>query len=150
MVAVVQHRAVLCLERHVVFLVREQDQIILLKMHRADDRLKQLRPRFLVLKIRIAELHQQPVLVGIGDLRRAERKIEPVFIRRAGEDFFQQREIFFLVLLAHQGHGLAELGQNFPAAGHIAAVDSGDVRAVGLITAAKLAGFLIGHGNTPS
>lgn len=51
MVAVVQHRAVLCLERYVVFLVREQDQIILLKMHRADDRLKQLRPRFLVLKL---------------------------------------------------------------------------------------------------
>ena len=117
MVAVVQHRAVLCLERHVVFLVREQDQIILLKMHRADDRPEQLRPRFLILKLRIAELHQQPVLVRVRDLRRAEREIEPVFIRRAGENLFQQREIFFLVLLAHQGHGLAELGQNFPAAG---------------------------------
>ena len=150
MVAVVQHRAVLRLERHIVFLVCEQDQIIFLEMHRTDDRPEQLCPRFLVLKLRIAELHQQPVLVGIGDLRCAEREIEPVFICRTGEDLFQQREIFFLVLLAHQGHGLAELGQDIPAAGHIAAIYGGNVRAVGLITAAKLAGFLIGHGNTPS
>ena len=144
--AVVELRAVFRLERHVVALMRQQDQEIFFKADRADDGLEQLLPRLLVVQRRLAQAHEQPVLVGIGDLLCGEREVEQVLIRRAGQRAAEDRQIFFPVLLRHQAERLPERGQNLAAGRDIAAVNSGQIGAVRLHAAPQLADLFVCHG----
>ena len=147
--AVLQLRTVLSLERHVIALMRQQNQKVFFKVDCADDGLEQLLPRFLVVQRRLAQAHEQPVLVGVGNLLCGKREVNQIFIRRAGKRTAKDCQIFFLVLLCHQAKRLAECGQNFAVGCDIAAIDGGQIGAVGLHTAPQFADFFICHGNTP-
>ena len=144
--AVLKSGAVLGLEGDVIALVRQQDEEVLLKADRADDRLEQLLPGLFVVQRGLAQAHEQTVLVGIRDLLCSKGQIEQIPVRRAGQGPAEDRQIFFLVLLRHQAERLAERGQNFTAGGDVAAVDGGQIGAVRLHTAPQLADLFVGHG----
>ena len=145
MVAVVQHRAVLRLERHIVFLVCEQDQIIFLEMHRTDDRPEQLCPRFLVLKLRIAELHQQPVLVAAGDLSGGKFHIDQGFPQCTRQGALEQRQNPLRLLLRRYGERLLKLRNNLPLLVDITCPYLCDVAFVRTKTPADLRNFFFVH-----
>lgn len=73
------------------------------------------------------------MLVGVCHLTGFKAQVDEVFLLRAGQDAAENGKIALLVLLAHEGDGLAEGGQNFAAGRNVAprtAVILGAVRRI--------------------
>jgi len=138
-------RAVAAAIGHVVALVREQDEIVSLRLETADDSLVEGLERRLVLELRVAQRHEQAVLRGVRDLLCLEPHVEQIAVDRAREGLLEQGEIGLTVLLGHEAEGLAEGREDLAAVAHVAAADGGDVGAVGSQAAPQLADFFIVH-----
>ena len=125
-------------ERHVIAVRSQQDQVVVRQMQRACDLFIQGLHGLLVLQAGVAQPHEQAVLVAVRDLRRREAQVGEGFAHSAGDAFFQQLQIFFLLTLRKQAHGKGEGGDELAVDIDIAAVDFRDIAPILAITAAEL------------
>ena len=142
---IVQLRAVFCLEGHVVALVRQQNQIVVLRGKRAGDGLAECFERSLVVQAGIAQRHEQAVFVGICNLTGSEAEVDQVFVLRTGQNAAEDGKVALLVLLTHERDRLAERGQNLAAGRNIEAAHGGHIGAVRAKSSPQLADFFGCH-----
>ena len=96
---------VLAAVRHVVSVGGEQDEIVrLAHVDALDDLAAERLARGRVFQLRLAQGLEQAVLVAVGHLLRGKDHIDEVFAQRAGERFFEQRQVHLLLLLPHETH----------------------------------------------
>ena len=106
---------------------------------RIDHGLVKLPERFLVRELRLAQLHEQTVLVAVRDLLGAEGQVEQVFVDGAGERLLEQAKIKLLIVLRADRKRLPEAGENFAAVRNVAAVNGCDIGAIRAQTPPQLA-----------
>ena len=145
-IPVLERRAVARLEGHVIALVGQHDEIVPLDGERIDHGLVKLPERFLVCELRLAQLHEQTVLVAVRDLLGAEGQVEQIFVDGAGECLLEQAKIKLLIVLRADRKRLPEAGENFAAVRNVAAVNGCDIGAIRAQTPPQLADLFFSHG----
>ena len=131
--------------RHVVGIVHEQYQIVVLEFERLDDVAEELLHRFVVGQRRIAQLHQQRVLRALPHLLGRKRHIHEVLVRYAGERLFEDRQILVGLLLRHGQRRGGEFGYDLAVLIDIAAANHGHIVALGIEALANFGNFFSGH-----
>ena len=132
-------------ERHVVCIVREQNQVRALRPVGGDDLLKERGNGRFVVQGRVPQRHQQPVLVAVDDLRRGKRHVDEVLAQRARKRAPQHGEQVFALLLRQQRERLVERGDDLLPLVHIAAAHVRDVAFIRPEAPADLRNFLFVH-----
>lgn len=96
---------VLAAVRHVVSVGGEQDEIVrLAHVDALDDLAAECLARGRVFQLCLAQGLQKAVFVAVGHLLRGKDHVDEVFAQRAGEGFFEERQVHLLLLLAHEAH----------------------------------------------
>ena len=137
---------VLAPERDVIHVAAQQhQQIALTELEVLRDGLIELVAGLFVCELAGSELAEQAVLVAVRHLGGGEHDVRKRPAHGAGDAFFQQLQIFFLLLHRQKAHGFVKGGDDLAKGVDVAAVDPADIGSVGAKSSAKLRHFLVDH-----
>ena len=133
---------------HIVGVIGQQDQVVLLQCHAFDHLLEKPLCHIFIPQLAFPQLHHQLVLFSLHHLLIGKGHIQKVLPQRAGQGPLEKSQHFFLFFLAQSGQGLIKLGENLPPVVDIAASDMGNAVFILAKPAAQLRHFLFCHSSS--
>ena len=84
----------------------QEDEVVAIpKVKRVDDFLIELLTDVTVFQLRIAQCHEEAMLITVSDLLRGEDNIDQVLPKFAGKSLLQQIQVLLCFVLRENPHG---------------------------------------------